>query len=98
MSNTARPRFMPRATSCSSTAATTTPPTATTARPSSTNSTGRSISSTSRPKGNQRPALWVVEDDGSERKMSFAEMAARSNQVANWLRDCRACGAATACC
>ena len=37
---------------------------------------------------NHRPALWVVEDDGSERRLSFAEMAARSNQVANWLRDC----------
>jgi acetyl-CoA synthetase len=29
----------------------------------------------------------VVEDDGSERKLSFAAMAARSNQVANWLRE-----------
>lgn len=37
--------------------------------------------------GNDTPALWVVEEDGSERKLSFAEMAARSNQVANWLRE-----------
>jgi acetyl-CoA synthetase len=37
--------------------------------------------------GNHRAALWVVEDDGSERKLSFAAMAARSNQVANWLRE-----------
>ncbi|MFK3737031.1 AMP-binding protein [Massilia sp. TN1-12] len=36
--------------------------------------------------GNDTPALWVVEEDGSERTLSFAEMAARSNQVANWLR------------
>ena len=36
--------------------------------------------------GNDRPALWIVEQDGSERRMSFAEMALRSNQVANWLR------------
>jgi acetyl-CoA synthetase len=37
---------------------------------------------------NPIPALWVVEEDGSERKISYAEMAARSDQVANWLRDC----------
>lgn len=36
--------------------------------------------------GNDTPALWVVEEDGSERTLGFAEMAARSNQVANWLR------------
>jgi len=35
---------------------------------------------------NPIPALWVVEEDGSERKISYAEMAARSSQVANWLR------------
>lgn len=35
---------------------------------------------------NQTPALWVVEEDGSEKKISYADMAARSNQVANWLR------------
>jgi acetyl-CoA synthetase len=37
---------------------------------------------------NDRPALWVVADDGSEQKISFAQMAARSSQVANYLRDC----------
>ena len=37
---------------------------------------------------NPIPALWVVEEDGSERKISYAEMAARSDQVANWLRAC----------
>ncbi len=37
---------------------------------------------------NATPALWVVEEDGSERKISYAEMASRSSQVANWLRDC----------
>jgi acetyl-CoA synthetase len=37
---------------------------------------------------NATPALWVVEEDGSERKISYAEMAARSSQVASWLRDC----------
>ncbi|QUQ68236.1 AMP-binding protein [Kutzneria sp. CA-103260] len=36
--------------------------------------------------GNERPALWIVEQDGSERRVSFAEMSRRSNQVANWLR------------
>ena len=33
-----------------------------------------------------RPALWIVEEGGAERKLSYAELAARSNQVANWLR------------
>jgi acetyl-CoA synthetase len=37
---------------------------------------------------NATPALWVVEEDGSERRISYAEMAARSSQVANWLRAC----------
>jgi acetyl-CoA synthetase len=36
--------------------------------------------------GNERPALWVVGEDGSEQKISFAEMSQRSNQVANFLR------------
>jgi acetyl-CoA synthetase len=34
-----------------------------------------------------RPALRIVEEDGSEQALSFAEMSARSNQVAKWLRD-----------
>ncbi len=38
-------------------------------------------------RGNDTPALWVVEEDGNERKIGFAAMAARSSQVANWLRD-----------
>jgi acetyl-CoA synthetase len=33
-----------------------------------------------------RPALWIVEEDGSELKWTFAEVSRRSNQVANWLR------------
>ena len=36
--------------------------------------------------GNDDPALWIVEEDGTSAKLSFAEMSARSNQVANWLR------------
>lgn len=36
--------------------------------------------------GNDAPALWIVEEDGREEKISYAQMAARSNQVANWLR------------
>jgi acetyl-CoA synthetase len=31
-------------------------------------------------------ALWVVNEDGSEQRLSFAQMAERSNRVANWLR------------
>ncbi|WP_433368140.1 AMP-binding protein [Actinoplanes sp. CA-142083] len=37
--------------------------------------------------GNEAPALWIVEEDGSEQRLSFAEMSRRSNQVANWLRE-----------
>lgn len=37
-------------------------------------------------KDNHTPALWVVEEDGSERKISFADMASRSCQVAEYLR------------
>lgn len=36
--------------------------------------------------GNDKPALWIVGEDGSEQKRSFAVLSARSNQVANWLR------------
>jgi acetyl-CoA synthetase len=34
--------------------------------------------------GNDAVALWIVEEDGSEQKVTFAEMAARSDRVANW--------------
>lgn len=37
--------------------------------------------------GNQTPALWIVEEDGSEQRYSFAELAERSNRVANHLRE-----------
>ncbi|MFL6142635.1 MAG: AMP-binding protein [Labedaea sp.] len=33
-----------------------------------------------------RLALWIVEEDGTERTWTFAELAARSDRVANWLR------------
>ncbi len=36
-------------------------------------------------KDNDDNALWIVEDDGSETRCSFAELRARSNRVANWL-------------
>ncbi len=36
--------------------------------------------------GNESVALWVVEEDGTEQKLSFDELFRRSNQVANWLR------------
>ena len=36
--------------------------------------------------GNDRPAVWIQEEDGREAKLSFQEMSKRSNQVANWLR------------
>ncbi|MDH6237433.1 AMP-binding protein [Cryobacterium sp. CG_9.6] len=36
--------------------------------------------------GNDKIALWIVEEDGSEQKISFADMSRRSDQVATWLR------------
>lgn len=35
---------------------------------------------------NERVALWIVEEDGNEQKVTFDEMARRSDQVAAWLR------------
>jgi len=37
-------------------------------------------------RGNDRTALWIVEESGEEQKVSFAEMADRSDRVATWLR------------
>lgn len=39
-------------------------------------------------KDNHAPALWLVEQDGRERRVSFADMASRSGQVAEYLRLC----------
>jgi acetyl-CoA synthetase len=36
--------------------------------------------------GNDRPALWIVEEDGWQVRLSYAALAERSNRVANWLR------------
>jgi len=36
---------------------------------------------------NEKTALWIAQEDGSERKYSFDELRRRSNQVANWLRE-----------
>ena len=36
--------------------------------------------------GNEAPALWIVDEAGPAEKVSFARMAERSAQVANWLR------------
>ncbi|QYX76699.1 AMP-binding protein [Streptomyces akebiae] len=38
-------------------------------------------------RGNDRTALHIVEEDGSETRLSFAEMSERSSRAANWLRD-----------
>ncbi|MEO9221559.1 MAG: AMP-binding protein [Mycobacteriaceae bacterium] len=38
------------------------------------------------PERGARLALWIVEQDGSEQKFTYAELARRSNRVANWLR------------
>jgi acetyl-CoA synthetase len=37
-------------------------------------------------RGNSGLALWVVDEGGSESRLTYAELSARSNQVANWLR------------
>jgi acetyl-CoA synthetase len=37
-------------------------------------------------RGNQTPALWIVEESGGEVKLSYEELSARSNRVANFLR------------
>ena len=37
--------------------------------------------------GNEKPALHIVEENGTEAVRSFAEMSRRSNQVANFLRE-----------
>ena len=36
-------------------------------------------------RGNDRPGLWLVDEGGGENKFSFAELAERSDRVANWL-------------
>lgn len=35
---------------------------------------------------NRRTALWLVDEDGSETRLSFAQLRERSNQTANYLR------------
>jgi acetyl-CoA synthetase len=37
-------------------------------------------------RGNDRTALHIVEEDGTETRLTFAEMSERSSRVANWLR------------
>jgi acetyl-CoA synthetase len=37
-------------------------------------------------RGNSQPGLWFVADQGPETVLSFAQLSARSNQVANFLR------------
>ena len=36
--------------------------------------------------GNDHVALWVVNEDGSEQRLTFAQLRDRSSRVANWLR------------
>ena len=36
--------------------------------------------------GNDRTALHIVEEDGRETRLSFAELSERSDRIANWLR------------
>jgi acetyl-CoA synthetase len=35
--------------------------------------------------GNDKPALWIVQEDGSQQVVSFKQLSERSNQVANYL-------------
>lgn len=38
--------------------------------------------------GNQRPALWVVDDQGGDVQLTFAALRERSNRVAHFLQHC----------
>jgi len=38
------------------------------------------------PERGARLALWIVDEDGSEQKFTYADIAERSDRVANWLR------------
>jgi acetyl-CoA synthetase len=38
------------------------------------------------PVSGARTALWIVEEDGSEGRWTYAELSERSNRLANWLR------------
>ncbi|HTE77554.1 MAG TPA: AMP-binding protein [Xanthobacteraceae bacterium] len=40
---------------------------------------------------NAQPALWLVDEDGGETKLSFAALSERSNQIANALREIGVC-------
>jgi acetyl-CoA synthetase len=35
---------------------------------------------------NDKPGLWVIDEDGTEATFSFSELARRSNSLASWLR------------
>ncbi len=37
-------------------------------------------------RGNAQPALWLVDEDAGETKLSFAQLSERSNRIANYLR------------
>jgi acetyl-CoA synthetase len=37
-------------------------------------------------RGNDRPGLWVIDDDGTETILSFSELSRRSDALASWLR------------
>ena len=37
-------------------------------------------------KDNSRLALWVIDEAGNENKVTYADLSARSNKAANWLR------------
>src|SRR5215212_6649140 len=41
-------------------------------------------------RGNGRAGLWIVDAEGGEARLSFAELAERSTRVANFLRACGA--------
>jgi acetyl-CoA synthetase len=38
-------------------------------------------------RGNGQPALWLVDEDAGETKLSFAQLSERSNRIANYLRE-----------
>jgi acetyl-CoA synthetase len=41
-------------------------------------------------RGNDRPGLWIVDEDAGETRLSFAALSERSSRIANFLRRCGA--------
>ena len=82
------PGSAPPATSCSSCAASTSVPSRSSPSPTWATTWSWAVDwFDAFARGNDRPGLVVVEEDGSDQSLTFDELAHRSDQVAVWLRD-----------